>query len=133
MGFSDELGGRLPVVNRRNRHIEHHGEPEAPVSGGKQAHLRVDRHLARIDVSTAGNDAESAFEARGISDGEELLRVRPASFAAEFPGAAELHLERAVVATPVTVAPTGDMGSCGVKDLGHHSSFRIALWTVQTI
>src|ERR1700677_4689655 len=75
MGAPDQVRGHLPVTDRREREVEGDGELVPPVADGEQAHRRVDRDVTGLEPAAAGDAAEGTFEARGVADREQFLRV----------------------------------------------------------
>src|SRR6185437_9410906 len=67
--------------------------------------------------------ADRALEAGRVTDREELLRVRPAAFAAHLGRQAQVNLERPVAGLAVPLGPApGDVCLGGVDDFAHGPS-----------
>jgi hypothetical protein len=57
-------------------------ECEAALRPAQEHDVRVDPHIADLVVAAPADDAERTFEARGVTDCEELLGVGSAAIAA---------------------------------------------------
>src|SRR4051794_1170451 len=117
----DQRDRLLGVLDRRQRHVELDGEHEPAVVGRDEADLRVDGDVAGLDPLAAGDGPQGALEARRVADGEQLLGVGAAAFAARLGRRAQLDLEQAVAGAAVPVGATaGDVRAGRVQGLSRH-------------
>src|SRR6476469_2834453 len=103
----DELAAELRVDALRQLDVQDDAETEAGARGPGEADVGGDRDVEVLDPALAGDEPESAGEARGIPGGEELLRVGALPAAAELLRGGKRDVEAAVGGDGATLTPGG--------------------------
>jgi len=93
MGSPHQLHGLDGIADRRKADGELDSELEAPLLGGQEHDLGIDRHLAGLFVGTPRHRSQGALEAGGISDREQLLGIGAIALAPHLRGQAQIDLQ----------------------------------------